>query len=129
MADNLRDRIRVNLAALDEAQSHAHMPRLSVALFRANCDKLALHGFLLAKSCLMAYDRGVMSFTETISSASDCLGWKRLSKPEGRVSRRPSKRHCAARAAPERHALRKTTRSVRVRRICTAWGVGHPDEP
>lgn len=49
MADNLRDRVRVNLAALDEAQSHAHMPRLSVALFHANCDKLALHGFFARK--------------------------------------------------------------------------------
>ena len=91
-----------------------------------NCPSAA---FSLAILHLMAYGQEVMSLTETISSANDCPGRKRLSKPEGRVSRRTLKRHCAAHAVPEPYAMRDTIRSVRVRRICTAWGVGHPDEP
>lgn len=122
-------RDRACLAALDEARSHCHLTRLFAAPFRAKCDKLALGSFLLANSGLMAYDQGVMSLTEAISSASDCPGRKRLSKLEGRDTRRTSRRHCAAHAVPEPQAMRETTRNVRVRRICTAWGVGHPDEP
>ncbi len=85
--------------------------------------------FLLANSCLMAYGRVVMSLSETISYSDVCLGRMRLSKPEGRVSRRSSTRHCAAHAVPQPYAMRETIRGVRDRRICTAWGVGHPDEP
>ena len=85
--------------------------------------------FCLAHARLMAYDKGVMSLTETISCASDCPGWKCLSRPEGRVSRRALKRHCATRGVPDPRTMRQTMRSVRVRRVGTAWGVGHPDEP
>lgn len=122
-------KIRVTLVALDEVQSLGDLTRPFAAPSRAKCDKLAFGSFLLANSCLMAYGQGVMSLTETISSAYFCPGRKRLSEPDGRVSRRSTKRHCTAHAVPDPYATRETKRSAQGRSVCTAWGVGHPDEP
>ena len=107
----------------------ASWPASLPCLHPAECDKLPFAGFLLANSCLMAYGRVVMSLCETISSSDVCPGRMRLSKPEGRVFRRSSSRHCAAHGVPQPHSMREAIRGVRARRICTAWGVGHPDEP
>ena len=79
--------------------------------------------FCLAHVRLMVYDEGVMSFSETISYASDCPGWKRLSKPEGRVSRRSLKRELRGpcRAGSACNAASNANRPGASRRHC----VGH----
>ena len=119
----------VILPILDEAQSLGILARQFAVPAPAECDKLPFTRFLLANSCLMAYGRVVMSLSETISSSDVCPSRMHLSKPEVRVFRRSSTRLCAAHAVPQPHSMRETIRGVRARRICTAWGVGHPDEP